>query len=190
MARKIVGLGALALALAAAASTLGQTPVYHGQLMVRPARGTINLDSGSASFAVRGWELKPASNSPSGDIDPATQPVLIAIGSETSFVLPVGQMHASRNHKRFAYQTKTARGITRLVLVHQGDGNWRVSFQIVGVDLSTLLVNDPPVCLPMAVIVGDNDGFSGISFDRPKPFPSKLLTIPGFCTTEQGWPWT
>src|SRR5262249_2850421 len=160
-------LGALALALAGAASTLGQTPAYHGQLMVKPARGTIDLNSGSASFAVHGWELQPASNSP-GDIDPATQPVLIAVGSETSFVLPAGPLPASGNHRGFPYRAKAPRGIARMVLAHLGNGDWRVSFQILGIDLSPLLVNDPPVCLPMAVIIGDNDGFSGISFNRPK----------------------
>jgi hypothetical protein len=64
-----------------------------------------------------------------------------------------------------------------------------VIFKIVGADLSGLIIGDPPLCLPFAVIIGNDDGFSGVSFDRPKPYPSRLLTIPGFCTSETEWPW-
>ena len=57
------------------------------------------------------------------------------------------------------------------------------------VDGQRRIIGDPPLCLPFAVIIGDDDGFSGVSFDRPKPYPSRLLTIPGFCKDTTEWPW-
>ena len=46
-----------------------------------------------------------------------------------------------------------------------------------------------PVCNPMAVIVGDDDGFSGVEFDRPGGFSSSRVKIDGTCTPAGGWPW-
>lgn len=128
----------------------------------------------------------PASGS--DGIDPAAEPVIIAIADE-QFLIPAGQMKASRNGRRFRYKNNTGRGVQLLTMVRTPTGSLRVSLKLTGVDLSTLVVADPPQCLSFALVVGNDDGFSGISFDRPKPFPSKLLTIPGFCTGNSAWPW-
>jgi hypothetical protein len=178
----------IALALAGALVTpAAAQPIHHGQLrVVRAGKGQINLDSGQASFKVRGWEILPSSDS--NGIDPATEPVVIGIAEE-QFLLPAGELKGSRNGKRFVYKSKRDRGIQFLKLVRTPSGTIKVTLKLVGVDLSSLVVSDPPLCLSMAVIIGDDDGFSGVSFDRPKPFPSKLLTIPGFCTTNSEWPW-
>jgi hypothetical protein len=164
------------------------SPVQHfGQLRVaRAGRGQINLDSGQASFLIRGWELLPAADS--NGIDPATEVVIVAIAEE-QFLIPAGQMKASRKGKRFVYKSKTDRGIQLLKLARTPAGTIKVTLKIAGVDLSTLVISDPPICLSMAIIIGDDDGFSGVSFDRPRPFPSRLLTIPGFCTSNTEWPW-
>jgi hypothetical protein len=58
----------------------------------------------------------------------------------------------------------------------------------VGIDLSELMLS-LPVCNPMAVIVGDDDGFSGVEFDRPGGFSSSRVKIDGTCTPAGGWPW-
>ena len=108
-------------------------------------------------------------------------------GGEERFVIPAGQLKTSRNGKRFRYKTRTDRGVESLTLVRTPTGSFTVSLKVAGVDLS--VVTDPPVCLSFAVIIGDDDGFSGVTFDLPKPFPSKLLTLPGFCTDNTSWPW-
>jgi hypothetical protein len=176
----------LALAIPSVART--QTTLTHGQLTVtRAARGTIDLDSGNATFKVKNWEMLLADDS--DGVDPATEPFTIGIAEER-FLIPGGQLKASKNGKRFTYRGKSIdRGIQQLKLVRAAGGAIKVSFKIVGADLSGLIIGDPPLCLPFAVIIGNDDGFSGVSFDRPKPYPSRLLTIPGFCTSETEWPW-
>jgi len=176
------------LALASALAVPAEAQVAHlGKLRVaRAGKGRIDLTSGQATFSFRGWEILPAADS--DGIDPATEPVTVAIAEE-KFIIPAGQLKASRSGRRFRYKSRDARGVQLLTLVHTSAGTWRVGLRIGGVDLSSLVVSDPPVCLSFAVIIGNDDGFSGVSFDRPKPFPSKLLTIPGFCTSNTDWPW-
>jgi hypothetical protein len=170
------------------AAPVAAAPVKHfGQLRVtRAGRGQINPDSGQASFLVRGWELLPAADS--DGIDPGTELVVIAIAEE-QFLIPAGQMKTSRNSKRFVYKSKADRGVQLLKLTRTSAGTIKVTLKVAGVDLSSLLFTDPPLCLSMALVIGDDDGFSGVSFDRPRPFPSRLLTIPGFCTSNTQWPW-
>jgi hypothetical protein len=174
-------------ALVAASPARGQT-LTHGQLSVaRAARGTIDLDSGNASFKVKNWGLILANES--NGVNPASEPFTIGI-AEDRILLPAGQLKASKNGKRFSYRDKTVdRGIQELKLVMTPGGPIKVSFKVVGIDMSGLLIGDPPLCLPFAIIIGDDDGFSGVSFDRPKPYPSRLLTIPGSCKDETSWPW-
>jgi hypothetical protein len=161
--------------------------IIAGQLrVVRAGRGQINLDSGQASFRVVGWEIIPATGS--NGIDPGTEPVTIAIGDQERFLIPAGQMKVLRKGKRFLYKAKTDRGVQLLKLTRTPVGTLKMTLKMSGVDLSPLVIADPPICLSMAVIIGDEDGFSGVSFDRPKPFPSRLLTLPGFCTPPD-WPW-
>jgi len=135
---------------------------------------------------VRGWEFRLAAES--DGIDPANELVTVGVSDE-KFLIPVGSMKASRNGKRFVYRNKSGRGVELLKLVLTPLGTYKVTLRLAGVDLSTLVITDPPVCLGFAVIVGDDDGFTGVSFDRPKPFPSKRLTLPGFCDETTDWPW-
>jgi hypothetical protein len=160
----------------------------HGKLRIdHPGRGKINLDTGSADFTFRRWDFLLASDS--NGIDPANEPVTIGISDE-KFLIPAGMLKVSRKGRRFTYKLATERGIQWFELLRRADGSYRVQLKIAGVDLSTLVISDPPICLPFAVIVGDDDGFLGVSFDRPKTFPSKLLTLPGFCTDfGNTWPW-
>ena len=178
--------GALALACALVAPAFA-APIYHGQLrVVRAGRGQINLDTGQAGFKVRAWEFLPSDDS--NGMDPAAEPITIGIADE-KFLIPAGQLRASKNGKRYRYKSQTERGVQLLKIARTSAGTLKVTLKMAGVDLSTLVITDPPVCLSFAVIVGDDDGFSGVSFDRPKPFPSKLLTLPGFCNEVSDWPW-
>ena len=176
------------LVLVGALQAWAQVPELNkGKLRVtRAGKGQIDLTSGMATFSLKGWQLLPATGS--DGIEPGTEPVSIGIAEE-KFIIPAGQLKVSRRGTRFRYAAHDDRGVQRLTLVRLGDGSFKVSLRIAGVDLSTLIVTDPPACLPFAVIVGNDDGFTGVSFDRPKPFPSKLLTIPGFCDSTTNWPW-
>jgi hypothetical protein len=178
----------VAMGFALAVPTLAHSQsLIHGQLSVaRAARGTIDLDSGNAAFKVKNWGLVLGNES--DGVKPADEAFTIGIAEER-FLIPAGQLKASKNGKRFRYRDKTVdRGIQDLKIVMTA-GQIRVSFKVVGADLSGLIIGDPPLCLPFAVIIGNDDGFSGVSFDRPKPYPSRLLTIPGSCRDTTEWPW-
>lgn len=184
MIRLLVTSVALTFALA---EPVPAQQLAHGKLVVtRAGKGRIDLASGQAAFWFQGWELLPGADS--NGIDPAAEPFAIGIAEE-KFIIPAGQLKASRSGKHFRYTAHTDRGVERVSLARTPTGSFKVSLRIAGVDLSTLVVSDPPLCLSFAVIVGDDDGFSGVTFDRPKPFPSKLLTLPGFCTSNPDWPW-
>ena len=178
----------LGIALSCAVTGIGLAQeLAHGQLRVtRAAKGKIDLNSGQAIFTIRNWEMLLAAES--DGVDPANEPFTIGI-QEERFVIPAGQLRSKANGKRFLYKAKVERGISQLKLVRTAAGPIRITMKLVGVDLTRLVISDPPACLPFAVIIGDDDGFSGVSFDRPKPYPSKLLTIPGFCDEATEWPW-
>jgi hypothetical protein len=178
---------ALALAGGTASTAWAQETINNGQLRVtRAAKGKIDLDTGQASFKIRGWEV--LLDDDTDGVDPANEPLTIGL-SEERFLIPAGKLQASRNGRRYRYKANVDRGVQSLTLVMTPGGPIRVTMKLAGVDLSSLLIADPPLCLPFAVIIGNDDGFSGVSFDRPKPFPSKLLTIPGFCVDVADWPW-
>jgi hypothetical protein len=178
---------ALALVCALESPSAWAQALTHGKLrVVRAAKGQINLTSGQAAFKIRNWEVLLADTS--NGVNPANEPITIGIAEER-FLIPAGELQGSRNGKRFRYKTATDRGIQQLKLILTPQGPIRITMKIVGVDLSSLIIGDPPLCLPFAIIIGDDDGFSGVSFDRPRPYPSQLLTIPGFCTNNTEWPW-
>ena len=183
----ILVLATIAYAVGAPSLAWAQS-LTHGQLSIpRAARGTIDLDSGNATFKVKNWGL--VLDKESNGVKPADEPFTIGIAEER-FLIPAGQLKASKNGKRFRYLDKSVdRGIQQLKIVMTATGAIKVSFKVVGADLSGLIIGDPPLCLPFAVIIGDDDGFSGVSFDRPRPYPSRLLTIPGSCKDTTEWPW-
>jgi len=160
----------LAMACAVVAPSFARAQsLAHGQLSIaRAARGTIDLDSGNATFKVKNWGLVLADDS--NGVKPADEPFTIAIGDSERILLPAGKLKASKNGKRFRYRDQSiTRGIQQLNLVMTQGGPIKVSFKVVGIDMSGLLIGDPPLCLAFAIILGDDDGFSGVSFDRPKP---------------------
>jgi hypothetical protein len=189
MLRPIAALVVLMALCAPAFAQLPQDYRYHGKLRIdRPGRGQIDLNTGEAGFKVKRWVFLPSADS--DGINPGTEQVTIGIADE-KFVLPVGSVKVSKNGKKFSYHAKTTRGVQNFRMVFDSStGDYKVKLlQVAGVDLSTLVISDPPICLGFAIIIGNDDGFSGVDFDRPKPFPSKLLTLPGFCDATTDWPW-
>jgi hypothetical protein len=169
----------------------GATPVYHGKLDVHPAVGRIDRKTGMGTLRVRGWRLIPSAppELPSNGIFPAQEPVVVAIGAN-SFRLPAGSLKSSHRGRKFAYRAPRDLGppaIRMLRIGRRSDGSWSVSFTLTGVDLSGLIVADP-ICLPMAVIVGDDDGFSGVDLTSPR-FSSPRVALPRGCNAAGDWPW-
>jgi hypothetical protein len=187
--RLLAGLGLAVLVLATAAVTAAQeSPVFHGFLTIRRAAGTIDPTTGVSSVNIRRWSflLTPNSNG----MQPDVEPIIVAVGDAERLVLPAGSMAASKNGRKFTFQDKTiTRGIRAMRIWRGKDPTlWQVRVQLVGIDLSALTINYPD-CLPMAVIVGDDDGFSGVEFNRVGGFTGKGIRIVGFCPVED-WPWT
>jgi hypothetical protein len=186
MPRSFLVLAALLLGAASAAAQF-TPPVYHGLLTIRPAGGRIDPVSGEASLTVKRWDFlaDPGSNG----MDPSAELVQIALGELDRFTIPVGAVKASANGRVFTYRDKSIkRGVRKLRLQRTKRGIWRVRFQVVGVELSRLTL-EYPFCHPLAIIVGDDDGFSGIELDRPGGFKGKRVRVTGFCTDLADWPW-
>jgi hypothetical protein len=123
--------------------------------------------------------------------------VIVAIG-ENSFMLEAGMLRPSRSGKVFSYRAPRngdPQPIRSLRLKRQRDGSYTVRFSLTGVDLSMLILSDP-VCLPTALLVGDDDGFLGVLFTRKacdkvplgRPCRARRVDIPRDCTIET-WPW-
>ncbi|HXJ32682.1 MAG TPA: hypothetical protein VMS22_01465 [Candidatus Eisenbacteria bacterium] len=183
-----VAIAVASVLIGAAPQRASAQPVNHGRLVIRPGKGRVDPNTGSAMLSVRRWDF---TLSPTTDgISPATEPVIIAIAEET-FRIPAGMLKESKSGKRFSYKSRTDRGVRSFRLILNQDGTYRVRFALAGVDFSRLLLLDRPVieCMPFAVIVGNDDGFSGVKVELLKPAPSARLTIPGFCTDVPGWPW-
>jgi hypothetical protein len=185
---------ALAVALTLAAATpaaraqisTSATPVYHGTLkIIRPAVGTLDLSTGIGTLRVRGWRLRLKDGS--NGIFPAQEPVVVALGEE-SFRLEAGSLTPSRNGKVFRYSAPDAgpRAIRSFRIARHGKGSYVVSFSLIGVDMSANVFNDP-VCQNLAVVVGDDDGFTGVDLLTRPPF-SPHVTIPHLCKPP-AWPW-
>jgi len=175
----------LPVAAAAQVST-SAIPVYHGGLTVRPAHGVINENTGRASFSVSNWVLSPVNES--NGVFPSQEPILIAIGEE-SFRIEPGMVKATRKGRRFTYRAPKGltRGIRQLRIQLQKDGSYAFRFTLKNVDLSRMRISDP-VCVPMALIIGDDDGFSGV--DLTSNGFSPRLTVRGRCDNVDSWPWT
>ena len=163
-------------------------PVFHGILGVGPARGSIDRHTGTGVITVHGWpfSLNPDSNGMQAD----REAILIALGDD-SFVVPAGSLHSSHNGRTFTYRGPHSRGWrgVRSLQLHHDPRNafFTVAFTVSGVDLSQLNQEDP-LCRPLAVIVGDDDGFSGVVLTSPS-FASRHVSIPRACDTGNSWPW-
>jgi len=172
---------------ASAQPTTKATPIYHGILDILAARGTISPDTGIASLRIRRWRLllSPDSNG----IFPDQEPTVIAL-AENSFYLTAGSLKASRGGRVFRYRAPRnagPRSVRSLRITGRRDGTYLVSFTLTGVELSRLTIQNRD-CVPMAVIVGDDDGFGGARLRRPS-FATRQLLLPGGCDVSGDWPW-
>src|SRR5262249_11854909 len=192
--RVLVAVALLALlgsGRAAAQIATGATPVHHGKLDVRPATGSIDRSAataGQATIKIRGWKLELSDDS--NGIYPDKEPMVIAFG-DNNFRLPAGALVAKRHGRLFRYRAPrdpNARGIRFVSIVSESATVYRVTITLVGLDLSDLLTKTP-ICYPTAVIIGDDDGFSGPEATTTPPvFKSRHLIVPKKCTADP-WPW-
>ncbi len=178
----------LVAALLPAAAGAGRIePTYHGALQIRPARGVIDQGTGIANLSVKRWRFVPqdASNGIAFD----QEPVLLTISEnelKNEFRLEPGALRRTRKGRRFLYRDPSVRrGIRVLRIDARRDGSYLVAFALRGVNLSRLVSQDP-VCLPFALIVGDDDGFIGLQFESN--FTRRLRIKPTGCAVED-WPW-
>lgn len=180
-----------AVVLAPSAPLQAQEPTFHGTLKIRPAFGAIDKVYGTGSLRVPSWDFFLISDS--NGIAPDKEPVIIAIGESESLVIPVGQVKASRNGKKFTFRNPgVLRGIRlfqlrRLKTDSNGIQRYRVRFTLAGIDLSSLTISFP-TCTAFAVIVGDDDGFEGVWLDRPGGFNGSKVKTAGVCPPPD-WPW-
>ena len=170
------------------------SPIFHGLLGIRPAVGTIDLSQNSpgiANIKIKGWDLvlRPDSNG----VSPTTEQIIIAVGDSERLVVQAGTVKSSRNGKRFTFNDpKTTRGVRSLKIVQYTKGCiglacYKVSFSLVAIDLSALVL-ESPVCTPMAIIIGDDDGFSGVQLARPGLVGTKIR-VQSACNDVNNWPW-
>jgi hypothetical protein len=186
-------IGAIALVLASASAyaqpSTGVSAVYHGGLVIKPSHGRLDRHNGNATLKIGPWPFKLSDGS--NGIFPAQEAVLIEIGEDPGFYLPAGMLRPRRKGRSFVYRAKrkTAgpRSILSFRLDAKPDGTYIVRFKLRGLDLSRLLVEDP-VCSPFAVIIGDDDGFSGAAITSPS-FRSPRVAIPSDCDIGDDWPW-
>jgi hypothetical protein len=187
-------LAAVIVLIAGRGSAQTASPIFHGVLGIRPAVGKINLGQnapGIANIKVKSWDLvlRPDSNG----ISPTTEQIIIAIGDSERLVVQAGTVKSSRNGKRFTFNDpKTQRGVRSLKIVQYTNGCiglacYKVSFSLVAIDLSTL-VNESPICTPTAIIIGDDDGFSGVQLARPGLVGTKIR-VQSSCNDVNNWPW-
>jgi len=178
----------------------GGAPSFHGVLEVLPAHGTIDRATGDGALHLRRWRLllQPAQNGVgSNGIFPDRERVVIAVGAggENTFYLAPGSLTARRRGKVFAYRAPrgTLRGIKTIRIVAVSTdlavgAIYRVDANMVGVILSDLLFTTRPACMPFAVIVGDDDGFSGIQLAE-RNLDGRRISVANSCSPGNDWPW-
>ena len=134
----------LAAATARAQISTGATPVYHGTLRIlRPGVGTFDTATGIGTLRVRRWQLEL--NQDSNGIFPDQEPAVVALGDE-SFRLDAGSLKRSRNGKVFRYRVRPEagqRGIRSFRIARRASGIYVLSFTLIGVDLSQLVLENP-----------------------------------------------
>ena len=167
----------------------GGPPIYHGLLDIAPAaHGVLNRVTGDATLSVRRWRYIVAEDT--NGLAPDQERLVIAVGSgQNDFYLPPGSLESRRGGRLFRYvapRGTTGPGIRTFRMVKRPDGNYRVSFRLVGVELGGLNFNDP-ICVPLAVIVGDDDGFSTADASSPNFNSPRVKVASGTC--KAGWPW-
>jgi len=164
-------------------------PLYHGVLQLVPAIGRMNRKAGTGTLVIRNWTFIP--NPDSDGIFPEREPVLIALGDD-SFLMGAGALRVSHRGRLFTYHSKQAPGgrAVRSFRMHHNpaDSFYTVNFKVTGVNLEKLNGEDP-LCSPLAVIVGDDDGFVDVVVTSPS-FESPRVSLPRTCVDPSAsWPW-
>jgi len=172
---------------ARAQAVSGATPVHHGTLKIRPAAGSFDTNTGNATLRARRWRIEPSADS--NGIFPDREEIVVALGKD-SFDLPAGSLQPNRSGKVLRYRASpdaVSRGIRSFRIARRSNGTYLVSFVVVGLNLSGLVTAFPSDCTPVAVIIGDDDGFSGAILTRSS-FRSPRVTLPRSCSLTN-WPW-
>jgi hypothetical protein len=170
----------LLLALAAARPASALDAQFISNLAVRPARGHLDIATGQMSLEVRRWRWVPAAGS--DGVDPVTEEIELMVGTDT-IVFPAGAVTEPRPG-RYSYRNRTAtRGFTRLRMKRASDGAWLVSFRVVGMD-QTPLLPQLITCVPLALVIGNDAGVSGVDLERPRGADSPRVKLRGFCQIE------
>jgi len=164
-------------------------PVFHGILQLVPATGRMDRKTGTGTLVIRRWTFIP--NPDSNGVHPEQEPTLVALGDD-AFLMAAGELHPSHGGTVFTYRGPRptgGRGIRRFRLTHRpADSFYTVSFKVEGVDLERLNIEDP-LCSPLAVIVGDDDGFVSVAVTSPS-FVSRRVSLPRICIDPSAsWPW-
>jgi hypothetical protein len=190
MSRLVV---ALALLVAAGIPARAEVPTYHGCLRPRPAVGPFDRRDGSTNIAATNWQwdLSPISNG----IAPGSEQITISLGGDqNAFVIPPGAVKAKRQGTLFVYKgpRDQPRGVTSLRMKMLSPLRYRVSFKLKGVDLSQLILQSD-ACLPVAIVVGLDDGFNGAEMVRPgglNALRSRTVRLTGACAVDTSqWVW-
>ncbi len=173
---------------AGATCTTSATPVYHGTLAVRPARGRVDRSTYIGTLSVQQWLFSPYDGS--NGICIGEEPIVISMGPiDDAWRLEPGMLKASKNGKTWTYRLKgkpPVRALKRLKIRLEADGSYMLSFTVSGVDMSAIN-SQLPACLPFAFIVGDDDGFSGVNLTS-KNFSTPRVSISEPCVPND-WPW-
>ena len=187
MAKRLLAALALAALLPVAARAQVAEPVHHGCLFVRFAGGPFDPRTGVATLKVPGWRFTSAPGS--DGIFPATEPILVFL-AENDYSLDPGALHASRSGKVFSYRAPKGTAppaIKRLRIKQKKDGSFTARFQLTGLVLEQI-INADGLCLPMALIVGDDDFFSGVRLIRPGSLETvKRFEVQSSCVPND-WP--
>ncbi|HLK13149.1 MAG TPA: hypothetical protein VKW76_17360 [Candidatus Binatia bacterium] len=184
---------ALLVLAAAGSAARAQPPKYHGCLRLRPAVGPFNRRDGNTTITAANWEwdLSPISSG----IAPAAEQITISLGGDqNAFVIPPGAVKVKRHGTLFVYKGPRGqpRGITSLRLKMLTPMRYQVSFGLKGVDLSQLVFQSD-ACLPVAIVVGLDDGFNGAEMVRPgglDALQSRRVRLTGACAVDTSqWAW-
>src|SRR3989442_2726668 len=130
-----------ALHIASAQAPPGGPPVHHGFLDLAPAgHGVLDRATGDATLTVRRWRYIVALDT--NGLSPERERLVVAVGSgQNDFYLPPGSLEALHHGRVFRYwgpRGTTGAGIRSFRMVKQPDGNYRLSFRLVGVELAAL----------------------------------------------------
>jgi hypothetical protein len=136
---------------------------------------------------VTNWrvDVSPDSNG----VFPAAERIGVSFDREEEFYLEPGQLVAKRGGRVYQYKARLdpqARGIRSLKISARKDGGYNVRLVLQGLNFSTLLI-DQFDCRGFALVIGDDDFFSGVEIER-KSENSKRFTVPGDCPPPD-WPW-